>query len=51
MTMHEVVVAQLNELNSQIAAYTADINNLLPMLSNAQQTAAVLTAWLVANPS
>lgn len=50
MTMHEVVAAQLAQIEAQINAYQADIANLLPMLNNLQQQAQVLIQWLVANP-
>lgn len=51
MTMHDVVVAQLAQIEGQINAYNADISNLLPMLNNLQQQAQVLITWLQANPA
>jgi len=51
MTIHEVLQQQLTQIESQIAAYSADINNLLPMLNALQQQAAAIITWLAANPS
>lgn len=51
MTMHDVVNQQLAQIESQVAAYQADINNLLPMLNNLQQQAQVLITWLANNPA
>ena len=51
MTMHDVVMAQLAQIESQIAAYNADIQNLLPMLNTLQQQAQVYIQWLATNPA
>jgi hypothetical protein len=51
MTIHDVVNAQLAQIEGQINAYQVDIQNLLPMLNNLQQQAQVLIAWLAANPA
>lgn len=49
--MHDVVTAQLAQVESQIAMYQADITNLLPMLNNLQQQAQAMITWLAANPT
>jgi uncharacterized protein involved in exopolysaccharide biosynthesis len=50
MTIQQVLQQQLAQIESQIAAYNADINNLLPMLNNLQQEAQAIIQWLAANP-
>lgn len=51
MTIQQVLTCQLDQISGQIAAYQADINNLLPMLSQLQQQQQAIITWLTANPS
>jgi len=51
MTIHEVLVAQLQQIAGQIQAYQADINNLLPMLNQLQQQEQAIITWLASNPA
>ncbi len=51
MTMHEVVQCLLAQIEGQVAAYNADINNTLTLLNTLQQQAQVLITWLANNPA
>lgn len=51
MSIQQVLTLQLDQINSQIAAYQADINNLLPMLAQLNQSQQVIVQWLASNPS
>jgi hypothetical protein len=51
MTIHQVLTLQLEQIGSQIQAYQADINNLLPMINQLQQQQQVIITWLAHNPA
>lgn len=50
MTIQEVMQQQLSQINGQLAAYDADITNLLTLMTNLAEQRNVIVAWLAANP-
>lgn len=51
MTMQEVAAAQIQTNMQQLAAYHADIANLLTMIGSLSEQQATLVTWLAANPA
>jgi hypothetical protein len=50
MTIQEVLQQLLQNNQQQLAAYQADITNLLVMIQQLNEANAEVTAWLAANP-
>lgn len=51
MTIQEVLAQLLQQNQQQLAAYQADINNLLSMMDNLNCQNKEITTWLAANPA
>lgn len=51
MTIQDVVAAQVSTNTTQLAAYQADIANLLTLIGTLTEQQGVLQAWLAANPA
>jgi hypothetical protein len=50
MTIQEVLQQLLQQNQGQLAAYQADITNLLVMIQNLNDQNTEITTWLAANP-
>ena len=50
MTIQQVLQQLLQNNQQQLAAYQADITNLLAMIQNLNDQNAEITTWLAANP-
>lgn len=51
ITAHEVMEAQLTQVQQQIVAYQADVSNLLGLLCTLQQQEQGVILWLSQNPA
>jgi len=50
MTIQQVLQQLLQNNQQQLAAYQADINNLLAMIANLNEQNVEIATWLAANP-
>lgn len=50
MTIQEVIAAQIAANQQQLAAYQADIQNILNLVNTLNTNTQVLITWLAANP-
>lgn len=49
-TIQDVMNKRLEDLNGQIAAYQADLNNILSLLETFQTEQKILSQWIATNP-
>jgi len=50
MTIQQVLQQVLQNNQQQMAAYQADVTNLLALIQNLSEQTAEVVAWLAANP-